>query len=112
ITDIWATTTSQPPVAPSSLTATAASSSQINLAWVDKATNATGVKVLRSTDGVHFAQVALLGSTATSYSDTGLSAGTTYYYEVVATNSAGDSGPSNVASATTTQPAQPPAAPT
>src|SRR5205085_9576993 len=58
------------------------------------------------------AQVALLGSPATSYSDTGLSAGTTYYYEVVATNSAGDSGPSNVASATTTQPAQPPAAPT
>jgi titin len=57
--------------------------------------------VERSTDGVTFTQVALLGASATSYSDTGLAASTTYYYEVLATNAAGDSTPSNVANATT-----------
>ena len=37
------------PNAPSSLTATAASSSQINLAWTDNSTNETGFKVERAT---------------------------------------------------------------
>jgi hypothetical protein len=101
ITDIWSSTTSTPPAAPSNLAATAASTSQINLTWTDNASNATGVKVDRSTDGINFTQVALLGASATSYSDTGLVAATTYYYEVVATNSAGDSSPSNIVSATT-----------
>jgi hypothetical protein len=42
-----------------------------------------------------------LSGSATSYSDTGLSALTTYFYRVQATNSAGGSGYSNTASATT-----------
>ena len=41
-------------------------------------------------------------ATTTSYSDTGLTAGTTYYYQVIATGGGNSSGPSNTASATTT----------
>ena len=89
------------PAAPSGLTATAVSSSQINLSWTDNATNETGYSVERSTDGTTFTAVASLGANATSYNNTGLSAATTYTYRVRATNSAGNSGYSNTAPATT-----------
>jgi Fibronectin type III domain len=93
-----------PPTAPTSLSATAASSSQINLAWTNTSTAQTGVKIERSTDNVIFTQIAVAGGSAASYSDTGLSASTTYSYRVRATNAAGDSAYSNVASAMTQSP--------
>jgi hypothetical protein len=96
-----ATTLSNPPAAPTGLTATAVSSTQINLAWTDNATNESLFKIERSTDGVNFAQFTTVGANVTSYSDTGRAPSTTYYYRVRANNSGGDSGYSNVASATT-----------
>ncbi len=50
---------------------------------------------MRSTDGVTFTQAGTVGSTATSFTDNGLTAATTYTYEVLATNPAGASDPSN-----------------
>src|SRR5207248_3334817 len=91
----------QPPAAPSNLTATAASSSQVNLTWADNSGNETGFKVERAAPGGSFVQVALVGASVTAYSDTGLAAGTQYSYRVRATNAAGDSAYSNTASATT-----------
>ncbi|WP_261807640.1 discoidin domain-containing protein [Paenibacillus sp. N3.4] len=87
-----------PPTIPSNLTATVASSSQINLSW-----NA-------STDNVGVAQYeiyrsgVLIGtSTSTKYSDTGLKPSTTYSYTVKAKDAAGNtSEASNTVSATTT----------
>ncbi len=100
------------PAAPSNLVATTFSSSQINLSWTDNANNENGFKVEQSTDGTTFTQVALLGSNAVSYSATGLSASTTYFYRVASFNDAGNSQFSNTANATTS-PAPPalPAAP-
>jgi hypothetical protein len=95
-------TTTTPPAAPSGLTATAASSSQINLVWTDNSTNETGFEIDRKTGSTgSWSQIATTGAGVTSYSNTGLTASTTYYYRVRATNSAGDSADSNEASATT-----------
>jgi fibronectin type 3 domain-containing protein len=101
-----------PPAAPSALTATAASSTQINLSWSDNSGNESGFKVERSTDGVNFTQVTVTGANVTTYTNTGLTASTTYTYRVRATNAGGDSAFTAAASATTdAPPATAPAAP-
>ena len=105
------TTLAGPPAAPSALTATAASATQINLSWTNNATNQTGFKVERSPDNVTFTQIGTTGATTTTYSDSPLAPLTTYYYRVRATNGAGDSAYSNVANATTLADTTPPTAP-
>jgi N-acetyl-anhydromuramyl-L-alanine amidase AmpD len=87
-----------PPAAPTALTATAASSSQINLAWTQNSANETGFKIERSADNVTFVQIATTAANVVTYSNTGLSGNTTYYYRVRAYNTAGDSLFSNTAS--------------
>jgi fibronectin type 3 domain-containing protein len=106
-----ATTLAEPPAAPSGLSATAASSSQVNLTWIDSSNNESGFKVERALAGGAYSQIATLGANVTVYQDTGLSAKTTYWYRVRAYSSAGDSGYSNVAAATTQPAGVPPAAP-
>ncbi len=92
----------QPNCTEQSFSAAAVSSSQINLSWTDNSSNESGFKIERSTSATSgFSQIATVGANATSYSNSGLSASTTYYYRVRAYNSAGDSGYSNTASATT-----------
>ena len=60
----------------------------------------------------HFTTVANAGQESTSYTVTGLNQSTTYYFQIVGSNSAGSSGPSNIANATTTnQTGQTPTAP-
>ncbi len=88
--------------APTNLTATAASTTQINLGWTGSA-GATGYQIQLSPNGS--SGWSTIGSTSagtTSYQDTGLTAGTTYYYRVYATAGNLDSSDSNTASATTT----------
>jgi acid phosphatase type 7 len=89
------------PAAPGGLTATAASSSAINLSWTDNSNNETGFDIERSTDNANWAALPPVGSNIQSYGNTGLAANTTYYYRVRARNSAGNSAYSNVANATT-----------
>lgn len=99
------------PSAPSGLRGTAASSSVINLSWnADTApANCTiaGYNVYRSTTSGFTPSSANLiasGVTATSYSDSGLSPSTTYYYAVEAVDAAGASNPSAQAAAMTSAP--------
>jgi hypothetical protein len=98
------------PAAPTGLTATTASSSTITLAWVDQSTNESGFKIERALGTGSFSQVGTVGPNITTYTDTGLTAGTSYSYRVRASNSGGDSAYSNTASTTTSLTA--PAAPT
>ena len=101
------------PVAPSGLAATAASSSEIDLSWTNNATNQSGFQIDQATSS-DFTQgliTATVGANVTSYSATGLSASTTYYYRVRATNSSGDSANTSTASATTQAQSNTPAAP-
>jgi beta-glucanase (GH16 family) len=83
------------PTAPSNLTATAVSSTQINLSWTASTTSGVTYSVLRG--GVVIAS----GISGTTYSDTGLSPSTTDSYTAEAINSGGTSSPSNTATATT-----------
>ena len=96
--------TPAPPVAPSGLGATAVSSSRIDLAWTDNATNESGFRLERALDGLTFAEIATLGAGVTSYSNTGLAPSTTYTYRVRAYNAVDASAYSNTASATTGAP--------
>jgi titin len=64
------------------LYASAATSSQISLAWVDNARNATGWSVFRSGPGSGFQIVATLAAKSTSYLDNGLTPLTQYCYFV------------------------------
>jgi fibronectin type 3 domain-containing protein len=73
---------SGPPTAPSKLTATAVSVTQINLKWQDNSTNETGFAIERSLDGVSFSTLNTVGTNATAYADTGLTSNTKYYYRV------------------------------
>lgn len=97
-----ATTYPLAPSAPSALAATAASQTQINLTWTDNANNETGFTLERSADGsTGWASVATPAADATSASNTGLTANTTYYYRIKASNTGGSSSYSSNASATT-----------
>ncbi|XID96169.1 cellulose binding domain-containing protein [Paenibacillaceae bacterium WGS1546] len=88
----------QVPAAPTGLTATAGNA-QVALSWT-ASSGATSYTVKRATtSGGPYTNVAT-NVTATSYTNMGLTNGTTYYYVVSATNSAGTSANSAQVSAT------------
>src|SRR5207248_68837 len=88
-----------PPAAPSLLSGSVVSSSEIDLAWTDNSFNETGFELERSTDGVNFTQFAVVPPDFTHYSDTGLAPGVSYSYRIRAANPGGDSPYSNIAPA-------------
>ena len=97
------TTPPAPPAAPSNLTATTVSASQINLSWTDNSANEDGFKIERCARAscTNFAQIATVGANVKTFSNTGLTKFTSYSYRVRAYNVSGDSGYSNIASART-----------
>ena len=90
------------PAAASNASATAISASSITINWQDNSNDESGFNILRSTSATTgFALVGTSGANTTSYTDTGLAASTTYYYEVVAENTAGNANATNAGNATT-----------
>jgi hypothetical protein len=90
------------PAAPSGLACSAVSSSAIGLSWADNSGGETGFRIERKTGtGGTYSPVATVGKNVINYTDTGLSASTTYFYRVKAYNVTGNSDQSNEAEATT-----------
>lgn len=87
---------------PSSLSATAISFSQINLSWTDNSGGTDSFSVERSLNGTTgWSVIASPSAGVVAYSDTGLSAGVTYYYRVRAVKNGIYSGYTSNANATT-----------
>jgi hypothetical protein len=90
------------PDAPTALTARATGKKKIQLTWVQSGSpNVTQNRIYRSTtSGGPYAPIATIPA-ATSFNNSGLTSGTTYFYVVTAINSGGlESAASNQASAT------------
>ena len=102
VAQLSAPTATTVPAAPSNLAAIAISKSQIALTWADKASDEDGYLIERCKGATctNFAQIASVG-TVTSFTDTRLAGRTTYQYRVRASNAAGVSEYSNIASTTT-----------
>ncbi len=101
-----ASTDTTPPSAPGTLAAHAVSAGEIDLTWGAASDNVgvTGYEVFRCTGAAcgSFTKVGQAGGGTTTYSDTGLTAATSYSYEVRALDAAGNTGLfSNTVSAAT-----------
>ena len=86
--------TPPPPVpqAPTNAAAMALTSSTVGVTWTSNSTNEAGFTISRSTiSGGSFQPAGTVGAGVTTYTDTGLTPNTTYYYEVQAYNASGDS---------------------
>ncbi|GHV80194.1 hypothetical protein AGMMS49944_19850 [Spirochaetia bacterium] len=99
---VSATTNVAPPPTPTGVYASAVSSSSsgITVSW-GAVTTAAGYRIYRSTESGSYTQVGTVSHPTTSYTDTGLSSNTTYYYKVSAYNSGGESTQSSYKSAAT-----------
>ncbi|MDP9121531.1 MAG: glycoside hydrolase [Acidobacteriota bacterium] len=94
-----ACTTCTPPAAPTGVTATASGQTAVNLSWT-ASSGATSYNVLRSTtSGGPYTSIGT--PTGTTFSDTGRTCNTTYFYVVTASNGSCSSGNSGQAQATT-----------
>jgi fibronectin type 3 domain-containing protein len=108
------TQTPAPPTTPTSLTATAISTTQVNLSWT-ASTSTIGIaryNVQRCQGAGCTTFAALATPAGTTYSDTGLTATTSYSYQVQAVDTAGNVSSFSITATATTQTPQPPTAPT
>jgi hypothetical protein len=89
--------------APSNLSASAPSSTVMNLTWTDTSSSEDGFRIERCTGSTctNFAAVATVGPNTTSFSNTGLQRSTYYRYRVSALAGGTSSAYSNVATART-----------
>lgn len=108
------------PLAPNQVNLTALSATTMKVTWVDNSDNESGFRIERAVEIVlpavtgpgTFVPVATVAANLTSYTDTGLTGSTIYYYRVVAVNGTLLSPPSSqVSKLTPAAPASPPSSP-
>ncbi|HBL78095.1 MAG: hypothetical protein A2W90_13490 [Bacteroidetes bacterium GWF2_42_66] len=89
---------------PTGLQSTSVTSSSVGLSWTDNSTNETNFSIERSLmRGSGYTVVGTVGQNVTAFTNnTGLTANTTYFYRVRATNASGNSAYSNVLQVITT----------
>ncbi|MCJ7628002.1 MAG: fibronectin type III domain-containing protein, partial [Longimicrobiales bacterium] len=96
------TTWGVPPGAPTGLSASATSSTTVDLNWTDGSDDETLFRVQRKLGvGGVYAEIGTNPPNSTSFADAGLLPNTTYFYRVQACNAVGCSAPSNEANSTT-----------
>ncbi|WP_431214311.1 fibronectin type III domain-containing protein [Puia sp. P3] len=89
------------PAAPGGLSGVAKGPTGVSLSWTNNANNATAVEVWRSQGSNTNYGLDVRLPVAVSYTDTGLTKNTVYYYKVRSVNEGGNSGFSNEISVTT-----------
>jgi chitodextrinase len=97
----------EPPTKPTGLVATPAATGAVDLSWAASADNVrvSGYRILRNGSEI-------ISTSATAYTDTAVTPATTYSYEVVAVDAAGNqSAPSDVVTVTTASAPPPPPPP-
>ena len=93
-----------PPPPPTHLTATALSSSRIDLAWQDNSSNETGFRVQRRVDGSdNWIEIGTTAANINTFSDEGLEPHTLYHFRVLAFSANAASEFSNEATTMTLQ---------
>ena len=97
------------PTAPSGLTATPSSHTQVHLSWSDNSSSEDGFRIERciGTGCTSFSEIFSTVANVVAYSDTGLDALTVYRYRVQAFNAGGSSAYSDIAETTTLAPPAP-----
>ena len=105
------TSAGSPPATPTGLAVSGPTSSTLNVAW-NSSSGATSYQVYRDTSSTGNFATNVYNSSGTSFTDNGLTASTTYYYKVKATNTYGSSVLSAYASGATTSGGSAPATPT
>jgi hypothetical protein len=79
------------PMEPTSITATPVSDTAIEITWEDNSDNEEGFIIQRSLTTSNFEDIHTTEPDVTSFTDTGLSSNTRYYYRVMAVNQVADS---------------------
>ena len=79
------------PAAPTTLKATAASGTRVDLSWTDRSSNELGFAIERATDGGTYYLADTVGAAQVKYSDLTVLPGHTYNYRVYAYNPGGTS---------------------
>lgn len=101
------------PALPSGLNASASGFDRITLTWTDNSTDETGFELTRSaTSNGTYVPVGTVAANITSFTDSGLTASTAYYYKLRTISNSGESTYIGPATATTNAPPPPPAVPT
>jgi len=100
--NIASTSINTSPNAPSDLLATAISSNEIQLNWLDNSYDEDGFRIERAINNPsNWKPIVTLAANTTNFKDDGLTSSSIYYYRVSSYNTSGNSEYSNVAFATT-----------